>query len=157
MKMILAILVVLALGIGAGYYFGYDHGFEEAVQIPLDDVQKDKKSMQTGTSIKPSLTVARDIVGTWKSTDDAKFTRQFAADGTLIDRYESNDDAVRGMWKTFMSADGESVPSELKEGVVYLKIAFPEEVMFFSVPKITADSLEMVYLDGDVLKFTKVR
>lgn len=33
MKIVITIIVLVAIALGAGYYFGYDHGFEEAVQV----------------------------------------------------------------------------------------------------------------------------
>ncbi len=158
MKMIFVLLLILA-GIG-GYYFGYDRGFEKSAgQSNKTDMKKEaSETPEEHSTIKPSTAIARDIIGAWKSTDDSKFTRQFAADSTVIDTYQGDEAAtLHAMWKTFMSTDGESTPFDLKEGIVYLKVTTPEEVMFFKILRITSDTLEMTYVGGDTLRFTKVR
>ncbi|MBI5456472.1 hypothetical protein HY969_01905 [Candidatus Kaiserbacteria bacterium] len=164
---LLFLLILLAAVFGTGYYMG--KGGDIAALLNAGILKKDtpagvsnevieRKTSQTD-QVTESAAIAANIVGTWKSTDDAKFSRTFLADGTVIDKYEGNEDATtEGMWKTFMGTDAENAPAPLDEGVVYLKITMPEEVLFLSIPKLTADALEMMYLSGgETLKFTRVR
>ena len=158
MRALLVLLLIIA-GIGAGYYFGKTQGFEKSAGefAPTVSDTKIVRNTSDAAAIKPSAVVARDIVGTWKSSDDSSFTRTFAVDGSVIDTYAGNKTAnTKGMWKAFMSPD-EKVPFSMKEGIVYLKLTMPEEVIFFSVTSITSSTLELMYPDGgSTLKFTKV-
>lgn len=159
MKTILLIVVVLAIGVGAGYYLAQDRTSDSESGIVENEKNEAPKTPDKSTSIKPSVAVARDIIGAWKSTDDSKFTRQFAPDSTVVDKYQDDEAAtMQGMWKVFTSEDGETAPFPLQEGIVYLRISTPEEVLFFTVPKITSDTLELTYLGGGgTLRFTKIR
>jgi hypothetical protein len=52
--------------------------------------------------------VKRTLTGTWQNSADTRFTRQFNADGTVIDRYEGDDSAtIHGTW---IVVKGDSFP-----------------------------------------------
>lgn len=164
----LLFLILIGAAFGVGYYVASggsigallkSNFLKKDVPAIASDEKIELKSSDSATEIKPSATVARDIVGRWKSTDDAKFTREFAADSTVVDKYQGDESAtMQGMWKIFSRSNGEMAPFPLQDGIVYLKISTPEEVLFFRISRITSDSLEMTYLDsGGTLKFIKVR
>ncbi len=103
--------------------------------------------------------------GTWKSNDDAKFTRTFKADGTVTDAYqgdasatESGTYAVVDPLKESAGAFG-SVSAASLTGMTVLKLTFPKSgVMYFGVNSMTETSLKLTYIGrGNVLTFTKVQ
>ena len=148
MKMLLIALVVLIVGAGVGYYLGA--GKNKSTQLPPD--------VKSAEHAKPA-DVRVTVVGVWQSTDDAKFTREFRSDGTFADRYQNDASATaEGQWVVFVGPGNEPASVPLKKGITYVKLTYPEERAFFSLTKLTSDSLELVYLDrGGTLSFTKVR
>ena len=100
------------------------------------------------------------IVGEWRSTDDANFTRQFNPDGTYTDSYEGDASATsNGIWKLFTTTNPDSAfTGVLAQGTTYLKMADASTTLFFSILKETNDGLQLLYLDrGNTLSFTRVR
>lgn len=99
-----------------------------------------------------------NLVGTWQSRDDAKFIREFQADGTAIDRYDGTPDAP-GSWQTFTSESGVATPFPLDAGAAYLKmeIGGDEEMLYFKVATLTPERLDLVYMNrGGVLSFNRL-
>lgn len=107
-----------------------------------------------------SLVVKESIVGTWESVDDANFTREFKADGTIIDTYPDEEDS-QGNWEVFTKASDLETAFPLEDGTAYLKITMGEkadEVLYFQVTKITPEELELIYLErGNTLRFTALK
>lgn len=103
--------------------------------------------------------VLENILGSWRSTDDAKFTREFKADGVIIDHYEEVEDTA-GSWNAFTSNDNLETPFPQTPNTVYLRVVmndFPEEVLYFELAKLTPEDLELFFLGrGGVLSFTRV-
>lgn len=156
MKNGVIIVIVLILGLGTGYYLGLGNLFGKG---GMSDSKPAEQTSQVAANPKPAE-VKVTIVGIWKSTDDAKFTREFHADGSFVDKYANDSSTTaEGQWKVFVGpGNGEPASLPLKVGVTYVKLSFPEEAAFFSLTKLTSDSLELVYLDrGGTLSFTKVR
>lgn len=102
--------------------------------------------------------VSAGMTGTWKSSDDAKFTRTFAADGTVIDRYEGEESAtLSGQWSV-VDPTQESVSLPVVKDAKVIKIQFPEEALYFAVTSVSETELVMTYLSGNgVLRFTRVQ
>jgi len=100
------------------------------------------------------------IIGTWQSTDDPKFTREFKSDGKVIDAYDGAVKESALSWTIFTSSmpvDGFS--GEFEEGAVYLSIAtLRKDELHFKIEQIDANNLVLIYLDrGGTLSFTKLR
>ena len=104
------------------------------------------------------------MIGTWQSTEDSKFTRQFNADGTVVDAYQN--DASATMFGTWMVVDPAkepqdtlNVPADSLAGMTVLKITFSNgDIMYFDVNKLTETSLTLTYLGrGNVLTFIKMK
>lgn len=97
--------------------------------------------------------------GTWQSTADAKFIREFNADGGVTDRYEGDPGATAaGSWTIIANVTAE--PVLLPEtDLPILKLVFPaSEPLYFSISDLTDTSLTLTYLDrGGALSFTRVR
>lgn len=117
-------------------------GFNEAVQ------QRDLGSI-----------VSESIIGTWKSTQDPKFVRQFKSDGTVQDSYDGKV-VTSGKWQAFSSVKPLVVPFPVEKGVVYIQMTDGGQsgALDFKVAKLTPESLELVYMErGGVNSFTKVK
>jgi len=101
--------------------------------------------------------VSANIVGSWQSTEDAKFTRVFNNDGTTADLYDG--EAVsEGTWRTFTSVNAPDTSFPIAEGIVYLAIETTDaETLYFSLGALTPERLELTYLDrGNLLTFTRI-
>ena len=106
-------------------------------------------------------TIQGAIVGTWQSLDDPKFTREFAADGKAVDRYEGDESATtRGHWTMFL---GSSPPAgtagrAFQHDVVYLRLDENGDVLLFALAGLSRSDMKMVYLErGNLLSFVRLR
>lgn len=99
------------------------------------------------------------LVGAWQSTEDARFVRTFNADGTVADRYTGAPDAtVTGNWSFVTDISAELPELQPVEGTRYVKIEFPEEVLYFAITNLTETELSLMYLTGNgILEFTRVQ
>lgn len=162
MRRIYFTLFVYALGIGTGFYLWR---FNEQVvaqkmeqlvnQVPRAQNELERQDV---APVKLSASdITANIIGMWKSSDDTKFTRSFSVDASVVDAYEGNDSAtVEGRWAVFTAPEGEPPPFQIPAGTIYLKISSVEEVLYFKVLKLDAETLELAYLDGNgVQKFLR--
>ncbi|MDP2649018.1 MAG: hypothetical protein U1D26_02050 [Patescibacteria group bacterium] len=102
------------------------------------------------------------LVGTWRSTQDPKFVREFRADGTVTDSYEGEPSATSvGTYASVGASQTDlQIPASALEGMSIIAIEFPDTgTLYFAVATLTDTSLEMIYISGmgNVLSFTKVR
>ncbi|KKW46653.1 hypothetical protein A3C21_01570 [Candidatus Kaiserbacteria bacterium RIFCSPHIGHO2_02_FULL_59_21] len=106
------------------------------------------------------LIVSESIVGKWQSVDDEKFTREFKADGTAVDRYD-NESASSGTWKVFTKEDPAEVLFPIADDAVYIQMTMQgtqADKLNFKLAKLTPEELELVYMDrGGVLRFRRVQ
>ena len=158
---LIIILFFFVAGLGVGYYFGFDHGFERAIGDPellAESAQEDNTPIaQQDTD--DAIQAPSGVVGVWQSKDDAQFTREFREDGAVVDRYAGDESATtEGVWRLFMYPTEEQVPFTIQPGVQYLRIAIPEEVLYFSITKVDTNDLDLVYLGlGNTLHFTRIQ
>ncbi|MBU6323379.1 MAG: hypothetical protein KGI41_03105 [Patescibacteria group bacterium] len=104
-------------------------------------------------------TIAGELSGVWVSTQDAKFTREFDTNGTVIDRYAGTaSTTMTGIWSVVPDPAAEPVQLPAVDGQTVIKLEFPaESVMYFAITSATATDLSMNYLNGNgALEFTKV-
>ena len=104
-------------------------------------------------------TTSDSIVGSWKSVEDANFTRTLYENGQYKDAYEGQPSAdMSGPWVTFTSAtvpEGFAYPVE--EGATYLQLDSGADALYFKVTKVTDTDLELIYLNrGGALTFTRI-
>jgi len=99
----------------------------------------------------------KDIVGMWRSTDDAKFTREFHGNGGVVDRYEGDDRATSvGEWAIIADPTAEPVQLPVIKEATYLRIVFAEETLYYTVSELARDTLQLVFLDrGGALNFER--
>ena len=104
--------------------------------------------------------MSESIVGKWQSVDDEKFTREFKADGTAVDRYD-NESASSGTWKVFTKEDPAEVLFPIADDAVYIQMTMQgtqADKLNFKLAKLTPEELELVYMDrGGVLRFRRVQ
>lgn len=165
-KILVAIIVLVVAG--AAYWFYTDSQKQgEANRLAQSSTAQDANtvsdtsSMQVGGEVAPGNDPAMN--GTWKSKEDARFTREFFADGTVTDRYEG--DASATMTGTYMEVDtaveaGLPVPAANLAGMKVIKTTWPNgEIMYFGVQSLAASDLSLINLSGrgNILSFTKVQ
>jgi hypothetical protein len=109
----------------------------------------------------PLDAVRHALVGTWQNNEDTRFTREFAADGTAIDRYADDPrSAAKGTWTVF---DGNAPPAEAKSypmipQATYLEIRQNGDVLIYGLANLTTQSLDMIYLErGNRLSFARLK
>jgi hypothetical protein len=109
----------------------------------------------------PIAAVSRALVGVWQSIDDTRFSREFRADGTAVERYEGDPDGSQsGAWLLFT---GSAPPPELDghrafvaKGV-YLEIRENDDTMLFGITAVDRSALQMINLDrGNTLSFNRI-
>ncbi len=99
--------------------------------------------------------VAQNLIGTWISTEDSKFTREFT-EYAAIDSYDGKDTSS-SPWQLFTKEEPLEVSFPLEDGTVYIQIQ-DEQPLNFKIVKLTPDELELVYMDrGNMLRFTRMR
>ena len=101
------------------------------------------------------------LSGTWRSNDDAQFTREFTAGGTIIDRYEGSPEATsQGEWSLVTDPSAEKVELPVVKDAKIVRVQFPEEALYFAVNGLTETNLSMIYLNGaraGNLEFTRIK
>lgn len=100
------------------------------------------------------------LAGTWQSTDDTKFTREFDADGKAIDRYEGDNSATTpGHWTIFLGAKPPAGTTRaFQPDVVYLRLDQNGDVLLFALTGLTRSDMKMVYLErGNLLSFVRLK
>lgn len=160
MRVVAAIIACIALGIGIGFYLGVDRGYERAVRemtlrTPSGVLPRPQPAPRVNVSI---AEIRAALIGTWQSTEDKKFIREFFADGSIKDGYEGNSNAESvGTWHLFMSPTDEQTPFQIMPETVYAKMVFAEEVLYFVVVSATTNALVLSYADrGGELRFTRL-
>lgn len=116
-----------------------------------------------GAGAQQDATIAANsnIVGKWQSTEDAKFTREFKSNGTVVDMYD-NGSVSNGTWASFTSASKKVTRATfpLEVGITYVQLAMTgsqADELNFKIIKLSPEELELVYMDrGNTLRFKKV-
>ena len=147
MNQSLAIGIVVVLALLAGGYLWYTN---QPSAVPPQLSQEDTEAPAPSAD-----EIETSIIGSWRSTDDSKFTRTFESNGQVTDRYEGSV-TTSGHFEL----DGDHVPAQVRAiagGSPVLAIELPEEALFFLVTKLTASELELVYIGGNgSLRFERI-
>lgn len=99
------------------------------------------------------------LVGTWRSKQDAKFTREFRADGTIVDRYEGMESAtLEGSWSMANPAAVDLQGMEYDADAQLVMVNDPLESYLFKVNSVTATDLSLTYVGGagGTLEFERI-
>lgn len=163
-KVVIAILVIIILAGGAWLIWGKPSSqpAETAAPSPVQAT-----TPENAAPVPPPGAGASSadpiMVGTWKSTDDGKFTRTFRADGTVTDAYEGDASATDSGTYTTVDPAAEAgfpAPAANFSGMTVVKVNFEKAgVMFFGINSMTETNLTMTYVGGagKPLSFTKVK
>ena len=94
-------------------------------------------------------------------SDDESFTREFTADGKVVDRYTGDSSADEiGAYTTVDTSKEiiEDVPADLLEDVHVIKLSFSETDLYFSVVTLTQNELELGFIGrGNTLSFKRLK
>jgi hypothetical protein len=151
MKRIFIATVVAVLLIAGGYYLSDAQRAEDMQQVNGEVVNLED------TEETPEATADANIVGTWQSDTDGKFTRAFSADGTAVDFYEGVETS-RGTWRMFTSDAVVAIDFPLEADATYVEITEPDaENLYFKLAVLTPERLELIYMNrGGALMFTRI-
>ncbi|MBI1833522.1 MAG: hypothetical protein HYR90_01725 [Candidatus Andersenbacteria bacterium] len=100
------------------------------------------------------------LVGVWGNDDDINFSREFKADGTVVDSYigDNGPTSTTGTWTVFDATSTEPVTFQLNNFDSYVKMMMDGDALYFRVSKISTDQLELIYMErGGALRFSKVQ
>lgn len=132
--------VVVALGAAAFYFW------------PTLSKAPVQNETATGGEVGTEPTQNPDLSGTWRSTSDAKFTREIRTDGVIIDRYEGEASAgLNGSWKSIAASElPASIPgtSFVEKTIIEVTWEGGVETTYFVVSDLTATSLTTTDLTG---------
>lgn len=107
----------------------------------------------------PAMAAGSLIVGSWQSTDDTKFVREFKNGGVVTDLYDGKETSTDTFY-VFSKVNPAPVSFPMEDGAVYIQIVSntDQSELNFKVDKITQDTLELTYMDrGGILTFTRVQ
>ena len=147
---------MLILIAGAGWLL-YSHGEEAGTTGEQGAAMTGDTSAPAGTDT--AAVASNSIVGTWKSVEDAKFTRTIYENGQYKDAYEGQPSAdMSGPWVTFTSENAPSdFPYPVDAGATYLQLDSGKDALYFKITKVTDKDLELIYLNrGGALTFTRI-
>lgn len=157
----LAGLVIIVLATAA-LYVAYGQNRNQSVltetATTTQGVSGEGEEAGAYTAVDPAMTAS------WRSKEDAKFTREFKPDGTVVDRYQGDASATaEGVYVTIdpFVVTVPNVPAENLSGMTVLRITWEGDPapMYFSINKMTESELHMTNLSGrgNLLMFTKIK
>jgi len=150
MGWVVAAIVIVAAGV---FYF-----WPQLSKAPVS------QTPQAGQQA-PATTGNAQLTGTWKSTTDAKFTREFRTDGVIYDRYEGDaTPGIGGSWGAVLDISRETgltVPPASLAGKTVIKATWENGSIttYFTVDAVSDTSLTTTDLSGNgkVTTYTKVQ
>lgn len=149
---IIILLTVILIG-GASYYVFAPK--DENDTEPVAETSLEEHADQKADLI---AVVTESIVGTWQSTDDTKFVREFRANGVSVDFYDGKVSST-DRWKAFTSEQPLPTYAPLEAQTPYIQLMTEDNTALnFKVSKLTPETLELIYLDrGGQLNFTRIK
>jgi hypothetical protein len=128
-------------------------------QSPQTSSQQLEAPVPTPGNVSQLTPRAKNAIGLWRGSD-AKFTREFKADGTVTDRYEGDASATTtGAWSEVVDTSTEPFAFPDLADPTFLKMRMGGETYYYLVSaNSSADMLHLVYLNGNgSLHFTRVK
>ncbi len=162
-KVLIGIVAVLVVA-GGAYYLGTmrpQSAAPASQAMPVPDTENSgNETVVTNDSAAKMSPEAGRAVGKWKSTEDAKFTREFREDGTVTDRYEGDASATSsGTWSQVVNVSAEPVQLPAVGNATILKLVMDGEAYYFAISAdTTVDKLVLINLGGrgNILSFTRM-
>jgi hypothetical protein len=170
MKWLTIILALVILGGGAYYYFNpasesgsVEFGPDGSGSRVIPGSEADTNGVSDTGGAETRLT-ENDVAGTWRSTTDAKFTREIRTDGIITDRYEGDATAGEsGGWQAvdLMTETVPGIPAASLAGKTVIKVTWGDgtEVTYFTIDSVTRTTLVTTDLSGRgaVTTYTRVQ
>lgn len=106
----------------------------------------------------PSVSQEELVTGSWRSSDDDKYTMTLNSDGTLVEHYD-DEVVMTGAWNFFTDPqEEEGLPDNVDfPNDLYLKkVDSSGETFHYNISEVDENSLTLVYLFGDVLSFERI-
>ncbi|HEY4524861.1 MAG TPA: hypothetical protein VJL39_00680 [Candidatus Paceibacterota bacterium] len=109
------------------------------------------------------MVVERDplMSGKWGSKEDAKFVREFRADGTFTDTYEGDASAtMSGTWAVVdPTKENVGIPAASLSGITVVRMNFADGPMYFGVNALSETDLTLTNYSGrgNILMFSKIQ
>ncbi len=151
-----SVWLVLLIVIGAGMAVWFS---QHPAQMGASVTGDTSLSQVSASQADKEDTVSQNLTGTWQSTQDAKFTREFKGDGSVVDLYGGQEQS-NGAWEVFTKAHPLNVPFPLADNAAYVQIRTvgTSDTLNFSIASLTPDSLTLTYMDrGNTLAFRRVQ
>lgn len=157
-----ALVVVIIVGGLAYFFWPIQKAVAPTEMNPVGAQPEQATTTPTATASTTASTApatVNEFFGTWKSDQDAKFTREFMSDGRVVDKYAGDAKAtMTGSWGIVANPSAEPVKLPDVGGATVLKLKFPDTTMYFAVTGVSSTNLSMNYLNGNgALNFTKVQ
>lgn len=151
-------IVVAVLAIAAALGWWYWSSMQPDAEMPTGTATETAPEESVNGIAADSSVTANKLVGNWESKDDAKFTREFTAQGTVTDRYDGSlESTISGKWSFVADPSKEQAELPVVKDAKVIKIQFPEEVLYFALTDLTETDLAMIYLTGNgTLRFTRI-
>tara|TARA_B100000378_G_scaffold270123_1_gene258853 strand:+ start:653 stop:1066 length:414 start_codon:yes stop_codon:yes gene_type:complete len=136
MKKIIGIIVVLVIVAGAWYWW----------------------SMQdtTPTTEETATTVDTTMVqGEWVSADDELAVTIYGDDGAFVEQYDG-EAVASGNWMVVESSEVEAAGYTVDADATYMAKVDEDMTLYYEVISVSETEMQLLYLDGGVLTFTRI-
>ena len=158
-------IVVAVIVLGGGWYI-----YSQGSAVPSSDVANSGESTQAASNndVQPAgskpdatLVLSENLQGKWQANDDAKFVREFKADGTVVDWYD-NETKTSGTYQIFTQLKPITVSFPLEVNAAYVQIreaGSQSETLNFKIGlSADASTLTLTYMDrGGATTYTRVK
>lgn len=129
------------------------------VCLPSSATTEAPLGFETATSTEPfdlATVAATQLVGAWRSVDDASFVRIFTPDGLMLDGYDDAE-VSRDTYTVQTTKQGTISGDPFEDNAAYVVVAADEGPMHFKIIQATAERLELMYLEGNgILTFERI-
>jgi hypothetical protein len=132
---------------------------DSAVWDRYDGAELPSVAASAPDSDSSTAAIAQTLIGTWQSEGNSRFTRTFAVDGSVTDRFEGDESSTtKAKWRLFTAKDRDPLLDSVVAGVTYLRMDNGGDVTFYAIVKADRHHLQLRYADrrGFMLKFRRV-
>ena len=145
---------VLGLALLVFFFGGFANKVSNRVATENTPTDESSEVMEEDESINEN-----DLVGTWRSSDDSKYTMAIQADGDYEAFYDGSP-VSSGTWNIFTDiAEKGFIEGDLSfANDLYLekKDANTGESFYYNIAAVSENELIITYLFGDVFRFERV-
>lgn len=161
MKNVAIVVLVLVLA-GVGYWV-----FTKEAESPVmengtrteTNTPSTNTHNTTGAEQDMVRIISGELVGTYQGNPNTKFTREFKADGTVVDTYEGKV-VAEGTWQVYTKESPLPVAFDIAEKASYVQITFAgaqSQTLNFRISEVTPAVLNLVFMErGGTLSFNRI-